>query len=152
MLAAQLPLLATVTDGRTPNIGPKRSLRRYDDEMLIFNENTGGQHLRNLQVGSRAAVAVVDREARDTAIASSGRHRYGPRGNRSRLPWPTPLSTAWDARVPRCSSTSTRSTRSSPVLGRGCRSEPAELRSRQVRRRASPWLISPGPLSQSRCR
>jgi predicted pyridoxine 5'-phosphate oxidase superfamily flavin-nucleotide-binding protein len=65
MLAAQLPLLATVTDGRTPNIGPKRSLRRYDDETLIFNENTGGQHLRNLQAGSQAAVAVVDREARD---------------------------------------------------------------------------------------
>lgn len=65
MLAAQLPILATVTDGTTPNIGPKRSLRRYDDETLIFNENTGGQHLQNLEAGSQAAVAVVDREARD---------------------------------------------------------------------------------------
>lgn len=62
MLSAQLPYLATVTDGEMllPNIGPKRSLRVWDDETLIYNENTGRQHLENLRAGSKAAVAVVD--------------------------------------------------------------------------------------------
>ena len=39
MIDAQLPYLATVTDGETllPDIGPKRSLRVRDDESLIYN-------------------------------------------------------------------------------------------------------------------
>ncbi|OHT85365.1 pyridoxamine 5'-phosphate oxidase family protein [Mycobacteroides saopaulense] len=65
MLGAQLAVLATVTDGQTPNIGPKRSLRVYDDHSLIFNENTGGQTLANIRAGSRVSVAVIDREALD---------------------------------------------------------------------------------------
>lgn len=65
MLATQLPIVATVTDGGTPNIGPKRSLRVYDDRSLIFNENTGGQTLANIRNGSAVAVAVIDRDALD---------------------------------------------------------------------------------------
>ena len=65
MLGAQLPILATVTDPSTPNIGPKRSLRVLDDTHLIFNENTGGQHLANIEAGSRLAIAVIDRAALD---------------------------------------------------------------------------------------
>ncbi len=65
MLDTQLPILATVTDPTTPNIGPKRSLRVYDDHTLIYNENTGGQHLTNIENGSRVAVAVIDRAALD---------------------------------------------------------------------------------------
>lgn len=65
MLGTQLPILATVTDPTTPNIGPKRSLRAYDESTLIYNENTGGQHLENIEAGSRVAVAVIDREALD---------------------------------------------------------------------------------------
>ncbi|MGO2842424.1 pyridoxamine 5'-phosphate oxidase family protein [uncultured Corynebacterium sp.] len=65
MLGTQLPILATVTDPTTPNIGPKRSLRAYDESTLIYNENTGGQHLANIESGSRVAVAVVDRAALD---------------------------------------------------------------------------------------
>lgn len=64
MLARELPVLATVTDGRTPDLGPKQSLRVWDDRTLIYNENTGGQHLLNIQAGSRAVVAVIDRHAR----------------------------------------------------------------------------------------
>ena len=43
MIDAQLPYLATVTDGETllPDIGPKRSLRVWDDETLIYNTRTG---------------------------------------------------------------------------------------------------------------
>lgn len=61
MLAEQLPILATVTDGTAPNIGPKRSLRVYGDDSLIYNENTGGRHLANIRAGSPVAVAVIDR-------------------------------------------------------------------------------------------
>ena len=64
MLARELPILATVTDGSTPDVGPKRSLRVKDDRTLVYNENTGGQHLANIRAGSRAVVAVIDREAR----------------------------------------------------------------------------------------
>ncbi|MBB3116079.1 pyridoxamine 5'-phosphate oxidase family protein [Corynebacterium bovis] len=67
MIDAQLPFLATVTDAEslTPDIGPKRTLRVWDDETLIYNENTARQHLANLLEGSRAAVAVVDWDALD---------------------------------------------------------------------------------------
>ncbi|MGP5931477.1 pyridoxamine 5'-phosphate oxidase family protein [Corynebacterium glyciniphilum] len=65
MLETQLPVLATVSGPATPNIGPKRSLRVYDDHTLIYNENTGGRHLENIEAGSRVAVAVIDREALD---------------------------------------------------------------------------------------
>ncbi|RWR05942.1 pyridoxamine 5'-phosphate oxidase [Sinirhodobacter populi] len=65
MLATQTPIQATVTEGGIPNLGPKRSLRVYDDHTLIFNENTGGQTLANLRNGSRIAVAVIDREKLD---------------------------------------------------------------------------------------
>jgi predicted pyridoxine 5'-phosphate oxidase superfamily flavin-nucleotide-binding protein len=65
MLANQTPIQATVTEGSIPNLGPKRSLRVYDDTTLIFNENTGGQTLKNMQNGSKIAVAVIDREKLD---------------------------------------------------------------------------------------
>ncbi|MGV3114508.1 pyridoxamine 5'-phosphate oxidase family protein [Corynebacterium freneyi] len=61
MLSEQLPILATVTVGERPNVGPKRSLRAYGDDALIYNENTGGQHLENIRAGSPVAVAVIDR-------------------------------------------------------------------------------------------
>lgn len=67
MLDKQLPYLATVTDADSllPNIGPKRSLRLWDDETLIYNENTGRQHFENVKEGSKAAVAIVDRDQLD---------------------------------------------------------------------------------------
>lgn len=65
MLSKQTPIQATVTKDGLPNIGPKRSLRVYDDNTLIFNENTGGQTLRNMQDGSQIAIAVIDREKLD---------------------------------------------------------------------------------------
>ena len=62
MISKQLPFLATVTDAEIlrPNLGPKRSLRVWDDHTLVYNENTGRQHYDNLREGSLAAVAVVD--------------------------------------------------------------------------------------------
>jgi len=65
MLSKQLPIQSTVSKDGVPDIGPKRSLRFYDDNTLIFNENTGGQTLQNIRDGSRIAVAIVDREALD---------------------------------------------------------------------------------------
>ncbi|MDX3928949.1 MAG: pyridoxamine 5'-phosphate oxidase family protein [Shinella sp.] len=64
-LAKQLPIQATVSKDGFPDIGPKRSLRVYDDTTLIYNENTGGQTLQNIRDGSKIAVAVIDREALD---------------------------------------------------------------------------------------
>lgn len=80
LLAAQLPVLATVTDAETPNIGPKRTLRVYDDSTLIFNENTAGRHLENIRSGSRVAVAVIDREAPDgyRFLGRAEVHEEGP--------------------------------------------------------------------------
>jgi len=65
MLSKQLPIQATVSKDGLPDIGPKRSLRLYDDKTLIYNENTGGQTLQNIRDGSRMAIAVIDREALD---------------------------------------------------------------------------------------
>ncbi|MFU8927827.1 pyridoxamine 5'-phosphate oxidase family protein [Acinetobacter puyangensis] len=65
MFAKQLPIQATVSKEGLPDIGPKRSLRVYDDHSLIYNENTGGQTLQNLKDGSKIVVAIIDREALD---------------------------------------------------------------------------------------
>ncbi len=65
MLAKQLPIQATTSKDGVPDIGPKRSLRAYDDNTLIYNENTGGQTLQNIRDGSKMAVAIIDREALD---------------------------------------------------------------------------------------
>lgn len=65
MLATQLPILATVTEARLPDVGPKRSLRAWDEHALVYNESTAGQHLANIRAGSKAVIAVVDRDALD---------------------------------------------------------------------------------------
>lgn len=65
MLAKQLPIQATVGKTGLPDIGPKRSLRAYDEHTLIYNENTGGQTLQNIRDGSKMAIAIIDREALD---------------------------------------------------------------------------------------
>lgn len=65
MLAVQLPVQATASPEGIPDIGPKRSLRVYDDNTLIYNENTGGRTLANIQAGSKMVVAIIDREKLD---------------------------------------------------------------------------------------
>lgn len=40
-------------------------MRFYDDNTLIYNENTGGKTLQNIKDGSKIAVAIIDREALD---------------------------------------------------------------------------------------
>ena len=64
MLAKQLPIQATTNQEGIPDIGPKRSLRVYNNT-LIYNENTGGQTLQNIKLGSKMAIVVIDREALD---------------------------------------------------------------------------------------
>lgn len=65
MLAVQLPVQATTGEDGLPDIGPKRSLRVYNDTTLFYNDNTGGRMLKNIRAGSKMAVAVTDRENRD---------------------------------------------------------------------------------------
>ena len=62
LIAAQQCYVATVNPDGTPNIGPKRSTRVLDDDHLVFTEVTGNQTWRNVQRGSRVAIAAVDRE------------------------------------------------------------------------------------------
>ncbi len=62
LIAAQQCFIATVNPDGTPNIGPKRSTRVLDDEHIGFNEVTANQTWKNVQNGSKVAIAVVDRE------------------------------------------------------------------------------------------
>lgn len=62
MIGKQLAYVATVRADGVPNIGPKRSLRVFDDSTLIYKENTGKEIWSCIQRGSKVAVAVCDRE------------------------------------------------------------------------------------------
>jgi uncharacterized protein len=62
LIGSQQCYVATVNPDGTPNIGPKRSTRVLDDDHLAFTEVTGNQTWRNVQRGSRVAIAAVDRE------------------------------------------------------------------------------------------
>jgi predicted pyridoxine 5'-phosphate oxidase superfamily flavin-nucleotide-binding protein len=65
MIMTQQCFLATVSKDGIPNNAPKRSTRVFDDETLIFSEGTGGTTFKNIQDGSKIAVAVVNREILD---------------------------------------------------------------------------------------
>ena len=64
LVAAQQCYVATVDPDGTPNIGPKRSTRVFDDEHLVYNEVTGKQTWANVSRGSKVAIAVADRDKR----------------------------------------------------------------------------------------
>lgn len=61
MIPEQLNFLSTVNENGFPQVGPKGSMRVFDDTHLIYNEETAKHALHNLQDNGRAAVAVVDR-------------------------------------------------------------------------------------------
>jgi len=62
LIAEQQCFVATVNADGTPNVGPKRSTRVFDDEHLAFNEATGKATWANLSRGSKVSIAVVNRE------------------------------------------------------------------------------------------
>ena len=64
LVAAQQCYVATVNADGTPNVGPKRSTRVFDDEHLVYSEITGKQTWANVSRGSKVAIAVADREKR----------------------------------------------------------------------------------------
>ncbi|MDO5733786.1 MAG: pyridoxamine 5'-phosphate oxidase family protein [Eubacteriales bacterium] len=64
-MAENLAYVATVDQDGNPNIGPKRTARILDDEHIIYNENTGGQTMRNLQDNGKIAIAYVNYEKLD---------------------------------------------------------------------------------------
>ena len=57
---AQLGWIATVREDGAPNIGPKRSCRIDDDSTLIWNENTAGEIMKDIERGSKVAVAFAN--------------------------------------------------------------------------------------------
>ncbi len=65
MILTQQCFIATVSKEGIPNNAPKRSTRVFDDETLIFSEGTGGATYKNILDGSKAAVAIVNREMVD---------------------------------------------------------------------------------------
>ncbi len=60
VLDDNLAIQATVNPDGTPDIGPKGSLRSYDDTHIIYNERTARQTLKNLQNGSKIIVLAID--------------------------------------------------------------------------------------------
>lgn len=65
IITTQLAWVATVKEDGIPNIGPKRSCRIYDDETLIFNENTAGEIMKNIKRGSKVAIGYANWEKLD---------------------------------------------------------------------------------------
>jgi len=63
MIGEQLNFLATVDENGNPQVGPKGTMRVFDEHHLIYNEETGKQAWHNLNTNRKAAVAVVDRPA-----------------------------------------------------------------------------------------
>ncbi|WP_338217233.1 pyridoxamine 5'-phosphate oxidase family protein [Lacticaseibacillus salsurivasis] len=61
MVGKQLNFLATTDEAGNPQVGPKGTMRVFDDHRLIYNEETGRHAWHNLQANHKAAVAVVDR-------------------------------------------------------------------------------------------
>lgn len=63
MLGKQLSFLATADENSNPQVGPKGTMRVFDDHHLIYNEHTAKQAWHNVQLSHIAAVAVVDHAA-----------------------------------------------------------------------------------------
>lgn len=61
MIGSQLNFLATADENGNPQVGPKGTMRVFDDHHLIYNEETGRHAWHNLQQNGKAAVASVDR-------------------------------------------------------------------------------------------
>ena len=57
---AQLGWIATVREDGAPNLGPKRSCRIYDDATLVWNENTAGEIMKDIERGSKVAIAFAN--------------------------------------------------------------------------------------------
>lgn len=62
MIESQLAYIATTDKDGNPNLGPKRSMRLYDEHTLVYNENTGKQTMKNIIETGKASVAYVVRE------------------------------------------------------------------------------------------
>lgn len=60
MIETQLAYVATVDSNGNPNIGPKRSMRVYDDSTLVYNENTAKQTMNNILSTGKASVGFAD--------------------------------------------------------------------------------------------
>ncbi|WP_057769184.1 pyridoxamine 5'-phosphate oxidase family protein [Lactobacillus selangorensis] len=63
MIAKQLAYIATVDTDGNPDVGPKMTMRLYDDSHLIYDEFTAKQTMKNIEATGKAAVAYVDRKA-----------------------------------------------------------------------------------------
>lgn len=59
MFSKQLPIIATVNEDGTPNVGPKRTAR-ISEGKIVFNENTGGRTFENIKRDGNVTIIIVD--------------------------------------------------------------------------------------------
>lgn len=60
LMSEQLGIVATLGEGNLPNIGPKRTARLYNEEYIIWNENTGKHTMKNIENGNKVAIMYVN--------------------------------------------------------------------------------------------
>lgn len=58
----ELAYIATAGNDGLPNVGPKRTMRVLDDNRLIYCENTGGRHYKNIQENGNISVCFIKRD------------------------------------------------------------------------------------------
>jgi len=79
---AQLGWIATVREDGAPNLGPKRSCRIYDDATLVWNENTAGEIMKDIERGSKVAIAFANWDKLDgyRFVGTAEVHKEGKMG------------------------------------------------------------------------
>ncbi|GFH39954.1 pyridoxamine 5'-phosphate oxidase family protein [Lactococcus insecticola] len=60
LITENLAYIATVDNDGNPDIGPKMSIRVYDDETIVYDELTGKQTMANIENNGKAIIAVAN--------------------------------------------------------------------------------------------
>jgi hypothetical protein len=83
-------MLATLSPDGYPNIGPKGTIRAFDDSSLCYIEFVGKQHYQNLKGNPRVAVACVDFAGRDgfRFVGDAALHESGEVYDKLSAPFP----------------------------------------------------------------
>ena len=96
-IKGKLAYIATVDSEGTPSVGPKGSIRVFDDERIGWNEFIGKHTYENLLQNPKVAVAVVERESRQgyrlvgkAEVLSSGPLYDGMKEQLTKLGHPAP--------------------------------------------------------------
>ncbi|MDF7682841.1 pyridoxamine 5'-phosphate oxidase family protein [Lactobacillus sp. ESL0679] len=78
LVTSEFPFLATADKDGNPQVGPKGSLKVYDDEHLAYVEWTSKTAYENLKATGKAAVAVSNKAAGTGYRFEGTAHVYQP--------------------------------------------------------------------------